>query len=524
MNILKDLTPTKRYVTSDIEFARDLMFGGGDYPIFDETYRETLETKMVKHYYMYAPGFDSIEEFAFHVNNYMNEVMVEFNPKYLALAELEPYANADWSRRFTNTVQSTEDVETTSNGLSETENKINDLTTGSRNDSDKSVVTGNDNTTTTDEGTKDITSNQNESGSVKKESTVNNTNSSNETGSTSEIGTTRDVTATTNNSGTLATELTTGTDTTTKTGTDTTAKSGNSATEVTGSKDVTLTKTGTVTNETAVTEHVDVTKGGTSSSSKNGTVNKVMGARVESNYTFPTSESLSNTHGSSATKFSDHTDSENYSGFGESGTTTGMESTDKRGNNDKTETFNTTDLTDEDSTTGTDVTSSENSTVTHNTTSELNRNINVATNAETTETGSNTKDGNSDVKGTSTKNLTGQSEETLTGKDTTLNERALTEAVVSKSDNKKLNVYDSSTTNTLTRSENSELNRDQTGKKTDTNNRTDQTSFSSSKEYVEHITGLQRSKSSLFVEYVNAIQNLDVQIIEGARDLFMLVF
>ena len=57
----------------------------GEYPIFDEAYRPTLETMILKHYYMWEIGAETVGLFKLWLNERMNEIMPKYNLMYSAL-------------------------------------------------------------------------------------------------------------------------------------------------------------------------------------------------------------------------------------------------------------------------------------------------------------------------------------------------------------------------------------------------------------------------------------------------------
>ena len=66
-----------------IAACRESIFG--DYPIFDEDYRATLETMILKHYYMWEIGAETVGLFKLWLNERMNEIMPKYNLMYSAL-------------------------------------------------------------------------------------------------------------------------------------------------------------------------------------------------------------------------------------------------------------------------------------------------------------------------------------------------------------------------------------------------------------------------------------------------------
>jgi hypothetical protein len=65
--------------------------GLDDYPIFDETYREALNNKIIAHYWNQEIGQESISLFTFAMARKMNEIMPLYNQHYvLSLLEIDP--------------------------------------------------------------------------------------------------------------------------------------------------------------------------------------------------------------------------------------------------------------------------------------------------------------------------------------------------------------------------------------------------------------------------------------------------
>lgn len=52
------------------------------YPIFDETYRDTLNNNILKHYYENEIGFETAALFRFYLNQTLNEIMPKYNVLY----------------------------------------------------------------------------------------------------------------------------------------------------------------------------------------------------------------------------------------------------------------------------------------------------------------------------------------------------------------------------------------------------------------------------------------------------------
>lgn len=58
--------------------------GLADYPIFDETYRETLNNKIIRHYFMYEIGAETSGLFRMFVRDAMFMIMPYYNQLYLS--------------------------------------------------------------------------------------------------------------------------------------------------------------------------------------------------------------------------------------------------------------------------------------------------------------------------------------------------------------------------------------------------------------------------------------------------------
>ena len=65
--------------------------GLDDYPIFDEDYREALNTKIINHYWNQEIGQETIELFRFAMRRKMHEIMPQWNQHYqMSLLEVDP--------------------------------------------------------------------------------------------------------------------------------------------------------------------------------------------------------------------------------------------------------------------------------------------------------------------------------------------------------------------------------------------------------------------------------------------------
>lgn len=93
-----------------------------DYPIFDENYRETLNNKILNHYYMNEIGQETPALFNHFLNTKMNEIMPYYNTLYekqlTLINKLE--SNVNLTESFTRNITNESEGQTnaTSNGKS----------------------------------------------------------------------------------------------------------------------------------------------------------------------------------------------------------------------------------------------------------------------------------------------------------------------------------------------------------------------------------------------------------------------
>lgn len=74
----------------------------GAYPIFDEAYRETLNAKILKHYYTREICAETVGLWRLWLNNRMNEIMPYYNQLYKStLLEFNPFYDTDLSTEHT---------------------------------------------------------------------------------------------------------------------------------------------------------------------------------------------------------------------------------------------------------------------------------------------------------------------------------------------------------------------------------------------------------------------------------------
>ena len=59
-----------------------------DYPIYDESHRETLNNMIINHYLMSEIGQETPALFKLYLNNTMNEIMPKYNILYRAVDDM----------------------------------------------------------------------------------------------------------------------------------------------------------------------------------------------------------------------------------------------------------------------------------------------------------------------------------------------------------------------------------------------------------------------------------------------------
>ena len=99
-------------VSQVIAGARPKIFSF-QYPIFQESYRETLETKIIKHYYTREIALESFGLWQLKLDTKMNEIMPYYNQLYAStLLEFDPFHDVDVTRQHTTENESTANTST----------------------------------------------------------------------------------------------------------------------------------------------------------------------------------------------------------------------------------------------------------------------------------------------------------------------------------------------------------------------------------------------------------------------------
>lgn len=114
----------------------------GDFPLFDENYRNILETKILKHYYLREISEETAGLWKFRLNTKMNEIMPLYNKLYESETfKYNPLYDTDYTRT----------------GNRDTDEKANENSEGTSTATDKMTGTVNDEGNRTENRTKSMT-------------------------------------------------------------------------------------------------------------------------------------------------------------------------------------------------------------------------------------------------------------------------------------------------------------------------------------------------------------------------------
>ena len=111
-------------------------FGLDTYPIFDNNYRTTLNTKILNHYYNNEIGFETPELFKFYLNNKLNEIMPYYNTLYNNLKIYDDNLMSNVNLKETLERQTSNNINTQSNSNTDTRNLYQDTPQGSLKETD----------------------------------------------------------------------------------------------------------------------------------------------------------------------------------------------------------------------------------------------------------------------------------------------------------------------------------------------------------------------------------------------------
>ena len=131
-----------------------------NFPIFDESYRTVLETKILRHYYTREIGLETVGLWKLKLNTKLNEIMPYYNQLYKSeLIKFNPLYDVEITRERKTEGKGTKDTENgeTRNGENHTENSQSSTNNTNNKVEDNGSVTGRtegtQNQTTTGNGT-----------------------------------------------------------------------------------------------------------------------------------------------------------------------------------------------------------------------------------------------------------------------------------------------------------------------------------------------------------------------------------
>lgn len=101
-----------------------------DYPIFDESYREQLNNKIIQHYYFREIGFETEALFKNRLNQKMNEIMPYYNQMYeSSKLKIDPLSNIDLEEVFSRKSKTTGEGTSSTSGTGNNTNNFNSTDT-----------------------------------------------------------------------------------------------------------------------------------------------------------------------------------------------------------------------------------------------------------------------------------------------------------------------------------------------------------------------------------------------------------
>lgn len=101
-----------------------------DYPIFDESYREQLNNKIIQHYYFREIGFETEALFKNRLNQKMNEIMPYYNQMYeSSKLKIDPLSTIDLQEVFSRKSKTTGEGTSSTSGTGNNTNNFNSTDT-----------------------------------------------------------------------------------------------------------------------------------------------------------------------------------------------------------------------------------------------------------------------------------------------------------------------------------------------------------------------------------------------------------
>lgn len=101
-----------------------------DYPIFDESYREQLNNKIIQHYYFREIGFETEALFKNRLSQKMNEIMPYYNQMYeSSKLKIDPLSTIDLEEVFSRKSKSTGEGTSSTSGTGNNTSNFNSTDT-----------------------------------------------------------------------------------------------------------------------------------------------------------------------------------------------------------------------------------------------------------------------------------------------------------------------------------------------------------------------------------------------------------
>lgn len=126
----------KYTITIGTLIKNNFNFGLDTYPIFDNMYRQTLNQKILNHYYNSEIGFETPELFKFYLNNKLNEIMPYYNTLYENLKLYDNNLMSNVNLKEVLNRETANNVSSQSNSSTDTRNLYQDTPQGSLKETD----------------------------------------------------------------------------------------------------------------------------------------------------------------------------------------------------------------------------------------------------------------------------------------------------------------------------------------------------------------------------------------------------
>lgn len=126
----------KYTITIGTLMKNNFNFGLDTYPIFDDNYRQTLNQKILNHYYNNEIGFETPELFKFYLNNKLNEIMPYYNTLYENLKLYDNNLMSNVNLKEVLNRETANNVSSQSNSSTDTRNLYQDTPQGSLKETD----------------------------------------------------------------------------------------------------------------------------------------------------------------------------------------------------------------------------------------------------------------------------------------------------------------------------------------------------------------------------------------------------